>query len=368
MAVKRGITYRDTGVLDNAELGLRALLKWVDQTAAFRGPHMAGRKTLDVGYFASVVDIGHGMGLVLCTDGVGSKVLVAEMMEKYDTIGIDCVAMNVNDAICVGAEPISFLDYIAIERASPEVLDQIGRGLYEGAKQAGVTIVGGEISQMPEIIKGDRPGSGIDLVGMCAGIVRLDRCIVGRDVKPGDAIVGIRSSGMHSNGFTLARRALFAEGGFKGDERVSELGGTIGEELLKPTHIYVAPVLEILRKELPVRALVNITGDGFLNLVRIEAEVGFKLDRLPAPHPIFKLIETAGSGPSAEMYRVFNMGIGFCVITPTDVRVVQSVRDVFASHGFTADVIGEVVDDKEKRVLLLEQGLEGTGNEFRVTR
>jgi phosphoribosylformylglycinamidine cyclo-ligase len=367
MTLKRGITYRETGVLDNSELGLRALLKWVNQTASFRGPHMVGRKALEVGFFAGVVDIGNGVGLVLCTDGVGSKVLVAEMMEKYDTIGIDCVAMNVNDAICVGAEPISFLDYIAMERASPDVLDQIGRGLYEGAKQAGVTIVGGEISQIPEIIKGDRPGSGIDLVGMCAGIVRLDRYIVGRDVSPGDAIIGIRSSGIHSNGLTLARRALFDEARLKRDEYVSELGCTVGEELLKPTHIYVAPVLEMLRTQVPVRALLHITSDGFLNLSRIEAEVGFNLDRLPKPHPIFNLIETSGSVPRAEMYRVFNMGIGFCVITPADARVLDAVREVFASHGFKADVIGEVVEDTKRRVILPEQGLEGEGNEFRVT-
>jgi phosphoribosylformylglycinamidine cyclo-ligase len=275
--------------------------------------------------------------------------------------------MNVNDAICVGAEPISFLDYIAIERASPDVLDQIGRGLHEGAKQAGVTIVGGEISQLPEIIRGDHPGSGVDLVGMCAGIVRLDRYIVGRDVRPGDAIIGIRSSGIHSNGLTLARRALFDQARLERDEYVAELGCTVGEELLKPTHIYVAPVLELLRAPLPVRALVNITGDGFLNLPRIEAGVGFRLDRLPGPHPIFELIEKAGAVPRPEMYRVFNMGIGFCVITPADARVLEAVRDVFASHGFTAEVIGQVVEDERKRVILPEQGLEGEGNEFRVT-
>src|SRR5262245_57503375 len=157
MAASRPLNYRTTGVADSRQLGLGGLLRWVNATAAFRaaGP---GRRVVDVGYFASVVAITDTLGLALCTDGVGSKVLVAEMLGRYDTIGIDCVAMNVNDAICVGAEPVSFLDYIAVESASPSVLEAIGRGLYEGARLANVSIVGGEISQIAEIIKGERPG------------------------------------------------------------------------------------------------------------------------------------------------------------------------------------------------------------------
>src|SRR5215831_13910692 len=142
MANDRALSYFNTGVLDNSQLGLSALLGWVNKTAAFRREGQEGRRLVDVGFFASVVDIGHDLGLALCTDGVGSKVLIAEMLQRYDTIGIDCVAMNVNDVICVGAEPISFLDYIAIERATPNVLEKIAEGLYRGAELAGVTIVG----------------------------------------------------------------------------------------------------------------------------------------------------------------------------------------------------------------------------------
>jgi len=364
MTAKRGITYRDTGVVDNTALGLKALLGWVDKTADLRATGV-GRKVIDVGFFASVVDIGHGLGLVLCTDGVGSKVLVAEMLGRYDTIGIDCVAMNVNDAICVGAEPVSFLDYIGIEHATSEVLEAIGRGLYEGARLAGVSIVGGEISQMPEVIKGERPGSGLDLVGMCAGIVPLDRVIVGKDVEPGDRVIGIRSSGIHSNGFTLARHALFREAGLKADTHVLALGCTVGEELLKPTHIYVAPVMDALRQGLPLRALANITGDGFLNLTRIAANVGFEIDALPAAPPIFDLIQTSGHVSLAEMYRVFNMGIGFCVVVPDDAQIVESVRHCFTAHGFEAVVIGRVIENEPRRVLLREQKLVGEGDEFR---
>jgi phosphoribosylformylglycinamidine cyclo-ligase len=317
-----------------------------------------------------VVEITPDLGLALCTDGVGSKVLVAEMLHRYDTIGIDCVAMNVNDAICVGAEPVSFLDYIAIERATPEVLEGIARGLHEGARQANVAIVGGEISQIPEIIKGREPGGGLDLVGMCAGIVPLNRIILGQDVAPGDVIIGVRSAGVHSNGLTLARRALFDAGGLKVEQYVAELGCTVGEELLKPTHIYVSPVVDLLRDEVPIRALANITSDGFLNLARIHnPRVGFRLDKLPEPQPIFGLIQASGNVPLTEMYRVFNMGIGFCLIVPNDSAVIDAVTRAFASSGegscrFDAQMIGEVVADERKRVFLPEQNLVGEGDLF----
>jgi phosphoribosylformylglycinamidine cyclo-ligase len=288
------------------------------------------------------------------------------MLGRYDTIGIDCVAMNVNDAICVGAEPISFLDYIAIERATPEVLEQIARGLYRGAELAGVSIVGGEISQIPDIIKGHRPGGGVDLVGMCVGIVPLDRVILGQDVAPGDVVVGVHSSGVHSNGLTLARNALFATAGLKADEYVAELGCTVGEELLRPTDIYVRPVMDLLNvQRQPIRALVNITGDGFLNLPRIQAPVGFNLDTLPDPQPIFGLVRKLGRVPDPEMYRVFNMGIGFCIVVPDDAGVVRAVADTFATHRLTTSVIGRVVADDRRRVFLPKQRLTGEGNEFR---
>jgi phosphoribosylformylglycinamidine cyclo-ligase len=288
------------------------------------------------------------------------------MLRRYDTIGIDCVAMNVNDAICVGAEPISFLDYIAVERATPEVLEQIARGLYTGARLAGVSIVGGEISQIPDIIRGHEPGSGLDLVGMCAAIVPLDRIILGQDVAPGDAIVGVRSSGVHSNGLTLARKALFEAGGLKADQHMAELGCTVGHELLRPTDIYVRPVMDLLKTErVPVRALVNITGDGFLNLARIKAAVGFRLDALPAPQPIFRLIQDLGRVPDSEMYRVFNMGIGFCLIVPDDAGVLGAVTRTFAEHRFETQTIGRVVADERRRIFLPQRNLIGEGEEFR---
>ena len=367
MTSKHPISYRDTGVLDNTELGLRALLKWIGPTQAFRSQAKHGRQILDVGFFASVVDIGHGLGLALCTDGVGSKVLIAEMLGRYDTIGIDCVAMNVNDAICVGAEPISFLDYIAIERATPETLEAIGQGLHKGAELANVSIVGGEISQIPDIIKGAQPGGGLDLVGMCVGVVPLDRVIVGKEVRPGDAIIGLRSSGVHSNGLTLARRSLFEKAELKPDDYVSELGCKVGEELLRPTHIYVRPIVDLLNKQIPIRALVNITSDGFLNLNRIDAQVGFRLDRLPPPQPIFDLIQASGNIGIDEMYRVFNMGIGFCLIVPNALGTIAEVKETMTAHGFEAHAIGEVVEEP-KIVRLPKQNLVGEGDHFTLAK
>lgn len=366
MADPRSLSYQDTGVVDNTQLGLPALLGWVNRTAAFRGEGQAGRRVLEAGFFASVVDIGHNLGLALCTDGVGSKVLVAEMLERYDTIGIDCVAMNVNDAICVGAEPISFLDYIAVERADPRVLEAIARGLYRGAELARVAIVGGEISQTPDIIKGHAPGRGLDLVGMCAGIVPLDRVIVGREVSPGDVVVGVLSSGVHSNGYTLARKALFEQGGLRPDQHVGELGCTVGEELLRPTHIYVRPVVDLLyTQRVPIRALAHITGDGLLNLTRIAAAVGFRIDDPPPPPPIFDLIQKHGGVALREMYRVFNMGVGFCLVVEDRAAVLDAVAQTFRTHGFETRVIGQVVADARKRVVLPRQGLAGEGDEFR---
>lgn len=371
MASNRPVTYPSAGILDNTQLGLHALVSRVSQTVAFRstGP---GRRVVDIGFFASVVQITEELGLALCTDGVGSKVLVAEMLQRYDTIGIDCVAMNVNDAICVGAEPISFLDYIAIEHANPGILRQIAEGLYTGAELAGVSIVGGEISQIPDIIKGHQPGAGMDLVGMCAAIVPLDRIILGEHVKPGDVVVGVRSSGVHSNGLTLARKALFENGKLKADQYVPELGCTVGEELLWPTDIYVRPVMDLVNKQrLPIRALVNITSDGFLNLARIKAAVGFRLDNLPEPQPIFSLIQDLGDVPSTEMYRVFNMGIGFCLVVPDDRVVLRAIEETFARYpasrapAFVTREIGKVVEDDRRRIFLAKQHLVGEGEEFR---
>jgi len=269
---------------------------------------------LPIGYFANVIDIG-GIGLGICTDGVGSKAIVAQMMNKYDTIGIDCVAMNVNDLLCVGARPLSMVDYIAIEKADAAMLDGVAIGLAEGARQAGISISGGEISQLRDVVRG------FDLVGMAVGTVALDRIIVGRDLQPGDRVIGIASNGIHSNGLSLARRAFFDAAGLSVHHLFPGLGCELGEELLRPTFIYVPEILEIIARVPAVKALIHITGDGLLNLPRVDAEVGFVLDDLPPPPPIFGLIEQHGAVTRAEMFEVYNMGVGFCVVVMSSLRL-----------------------------------------------
>src|ERR687885_438803 len=208
--------YAEAGVdmsrADSAVAGLVAVLRTIDTGRP-------SRAVLGSGHYANVLRIDDRTGIALSTDGVGSKIIIAEALGRFDTVGIDCIAMNVNDVVCVGAEPLAVLDYIAVEGADPERLRQIALGLKEGAEQAGVEIPGGELAQLPELIRGHPSPHGFDLVGACVGIVALDAVVTGARVEPGDAVVGLPSSGVHSNGLTLARRALPDLG-----ERPGELG------------------------------------------------------------------------------------------------------------------------------------------------
>ncbi len=257
------------------------------------------------GHYASVIKLDERTGVALSTDGVGTKLLVAEELGRFDTVGIDCVAMNVNDVICVGAEPLAMLDYIAVPTADPEVCEQIGVGLARGAELAGVEIPGGELAQLGSLV------SSVDVSGACFGTVALDAIVDGSAVEPGDVVLGLPSSGIHSNGYTLARSAL--AGIPLGDDR---LGRPLGEVLLEPTEIYVKPVLELLRSPVAVRGLAHITSGGLGNLLRLAAEVGYEIDDPLPPQPIFELIRERGGVGEEEMYGVFNMGCGFCVVVP----------------------------------------------------
>ena len=283
--------YEASGVSHaGAEAALSALLKHVLPSKEFN-PDFPVKA--DIGYFANVIDIGNGDGIALCTDGVGTKMMVAEMMNQYDTIGIDCVAMNVNDLICLGARPVSMVDYIACSHTDPKVFEALGRGLAEGARQAGVSISGGEISQIAEII------NGIDLIGAAVGKVRLDRINVGQNIKHGDLILGLAASGVHSNGLTLARKVLL--GATREEQQASvnrfeeSLGRTVGAELLEPTTLYVAPVLEMLDAGIALKAMVHITGGGLSNLNRVQKDnIRFVIDPLPDVLPVFSLIQERG--------------------------------------------------------------------------
>jgi phosphoribosylformylglycinamidine cyclo-ligase len=355
--------YADAGVAA-AGKPLSGLLAWAHRTLAFRSG--VGEPLLGIGFYANVLRIADNLGLAISTDGVGTKILVAEMLRKYDTVGIDCVAMNANDIICVGAEPLAMVDYLAVQEARADVLEQIGKGLHDGAALANITIPGGELAQVKDMIAGVHPGEGLDLIGTCVGTVPLDRMILGHDMRPGDVVVGLASSGIHSNGFTLARRALLERGAYRIDSHAGDLGRTVGEELLEPTRIYVRPVWQMISERLPVHGLYHITGEGLLNLNRGERPLGFDLEWLPEPQPIFHLIARCGEVGPSEMYRVFNMGVGFCVVAPES--AVERIREIAGEHGIDAWALGIVVEDERKRVWLRPPDLVGEGEEFRPIR
>jgi phosphoribosylformylglycinamidine cyclo-ligase len=343
--------YKDAGVdTAEADTGLGHIVRRVQATWPAQG---LGRVVLPIGYFANVIEM-DGSGLALCTDGVGSKTMIADRMRKYDTIGIDCVAMNVNDMICVGAKPLSMVDYIAIDHADAAMLDAIAVGLCEGARMAGISISGGETAQLKDIV------TGFDLVGMAVGRVALDKVICGRDVREGDVVIGVRSDGIHSNGLSLARRALFDR--FAVDHKFDDLDATLGEELLRPTAIYVPEAMEILERVPGVKALINITSDGLLNLTRVHADVGFEIDNLIAPHPLFSLIQRYANVPDTQMYEVFNMGVGFCYVVDTD--AVEPVLAILKAHGRQAQRIGHAVADNNKTVHVPQRGLVGRHKTF----
>jgi phosphoribosylformylglycinamidine cyclo-ligase len=258
------------------------------------------------GHYASVVKFDERKGIAFSTDGVGTKLVVAEELGKFDTVGIDCVAMNVNDVICVGAEPLAMVDYIAVDKADPAVCEEIGVGLARGAELAGIEITGGELAQLGELVRG------VDVSGACIGRVALDAIVDGSAVEPGDVVIGLPSTGIHSNGYTLARSAL--EGIGLAEDPEGRLGRPLGEELLQPTQIYVKPIVALLRSEVDVRGLAHITSGGTENLLRLAADVGYEIDDPLPPQPIFELIQERGGVSEEEMSRVFNMGCGFCVV------------------------------------------------------
>lgn len=324
----------------------------------------AAAPILPLGYFANVIRITDDVGIAISTDGVGTKILVAQQMNRYDTVGIDCVAMNANDIVCVGARPISMVDYIAVQRLDDRQLEELATGLREGARQAGINIPGGEIAQVREMLHGSRDGLAFDLVGTCIGTVHPDHLIIGEDVLPGDVVIGIASSGVHSNGFTLARHALFERGGLRMGDPVAGVGQPVGEALLEPTRMYVRAVVEMMDRGLRLRSLAHITGDGLMNLARIRAAAGFVIDEPLAIPPIFTAIAELGGVAPAEMYTVFNMGTGFCVVSAAGDA--DDIVAIAQRHGHTAAVIGYAVADQRRRVWLPRVGLVGEGKTFRA--
>jgi len=337
-AAPAGLTYAATGVdIHKEDKAIEALAGMVNfQRAGFGAP--MGR----IGHFAGLVDFGPEHALVLCTDGVGSKVEVANAIRKWDTVGIDCVAMNTNDCICVGAQPLAFVDYLAVQDPDPALTQQIGVGLNEGCRQSDCSLIGGETASLPGIIKG------FDLAGTCLGFVRKDAIVDGSRIRPGDVLIGLASTGIHSNGYSLARRAFEAAGHKYTDpwpwpEDKAYAGKTVGEVLLEPTRIYVKPVMALVASGIPVHGLSHITGSGLRKLRRINQGVRYTIDDPLPVHPVFKRIQRLGNVEPHEMYKTFNMGMGFVVVVPAKAAD-AALRHLKASvaGAYQVKVVGKV--------------------------
>lgn len=277
--------------------------------------------------------------LVSGTDGVGTKLKIAFLVDKHDTVGIDCVAMCVNDIVCSGAKPLIFLDYIAVGKNIPERIASIVSGIAEGCVQAGCALVGGETAEMPGFYAADE----YDLAGFSVGAVDKSKIIDGSKVMPGDALIGVASSGVHSNGFSLVRKVFDIESGII-NSQIDELGCRLGECLLTPTKIYVKPLLELISK-IDVHAISHITGGGFYeNIPRmLKDDLGADIEKKSVPAlPIFDLIQRTGNIPEHDMYNTFNMGMGLCIAVSND-KADEAVR-ILNACGERAFIAGTVTD------------------------
>jgi phosphoribosylformylglycinamidine cyclo-ligase len=330
--------YAAAGVdTDHADEGVGALVS-VLRTIETGSP---SRSLVPSGHYASVLRVADDLGIAIATDGVGSKLVVAEQADRLETVGIDCVAMNVNDLICVGAEPIALVDYLAVEEVDAARLARIGVGLKLGAEAAGCEIPGGELAVLPELIRGHPSPQGFDLCATAIGTVKVQDIILGDRIAPGDALIGVPSSGLHSNGYTLARRALQEQGGLSLDDRPAELGGaSVADALLEPTVIYVRAVLDLLRSAVDVRGLSHITGGGLNNLLRLGSGYAIE-DPLPVP-AVFGLVARLGDVEEAEMWEVFNMGCGLVAIVPDEQA--DAAAEILAAHHPGARRIGSTTD------------------------
>lgn len=334
---RAGWTYRRSGV--DVTAGYEAVRRIKGLAPATFRPEVLG----GVGSFGSLVALPEGYRqpvLVSGTDGVGTKVLIAQRAGRHDTVGIDCVAMCVNDVAALGAEPLFFLDYLALGKLEPALVEALVHGVAEGCRQAGCALVGGETAEMPGLYE---PGE-YDLAGFAVGVVERDRIIDGSRVAPGDVLVGIASSGLHSNGFSLVRRLVFEVGGYELGDLVPELGRPLGEVLLTPTRIYARSLLA-LGRAVEVRGVAHITGGGFFENIPRGLPEGTTavIDRggWPVP-PVFSFLQRLGRVEEREMFNTFNMGIGLVAAVPA--RLADEALAVLAEVGEQAWVIGRVAE------------------------
>ncbi len=334
------ITYKDAGVdIDAGDLFVRKIKPFVKST-------LRPEVLTDIGGFGGLFALKKYKNPVLVsgTDGVGTKLKIAFLMNRHDTVGIDLVAMCVNDIIVSGAEPLFFLDYFATGKLKPEAHSQVVKGIADGCRQAGCALIGGETAEMPSFYGEDE----YDLAGFAVGVVEKKNLINGSRIRPGDQLIGLASSGLHSNGFSLVRKALFEKAGYGVEDILTELGGpTLGESLLTPTRIYAKNVLALMR-DFDIKGMAHITGGGITeNTPRMLPKNTAALIRKGAWEilPIFTLVRKKAGVDDGEMYRTFNMGIGLILAVPK--KQVEAVLKKAAKLGERAYHIGAIVKGKQ---------------------
>jgi phosphoribosylformylglycinamidine cyclo-ligase len=361
--------YAEAGVDEEREQTAfsRVMRPWLARTQV-KSPMVTSITGLSSGYFATLMHLPPGPPLALTTDGVGTKILLAREANRWEPVGVDCVANNVNDLICVGAVPLALLDYVATDRIDEGVLDEVARGLFLGAELAGIAIPGGEIAQIGAMLA-DSTGGGpmLDLVGTAIGALPLAEAayrtpVDGSAVRPGDVIIGLPSSGLHSNGYSLARHALFTKGGLSLSDQLPGTGRRLLDVLLQPTRVYVKAAEALWAAGISPRGMAHISGGGLLNIARLAADVSYELDSLPGPQEVFRLIAEKGGIDDATMYATFNMGIGFCIVVAKSEQ--ETALDALKRAGEDPVRIGSVTARAGRSVSIPAVGLYGTGDSF----
>jgi phosphoribosylformylglycinamidine cyclo-ligase len=377
----RPSTYAAAGVDEEREQAAfaRVMRPWLARTKV-RSPLVTSITGLASGYFATLMHLPPGPPLALTTDGVGTKIMLAREANRWEPIGVDCVANNVNDLICVGAVPLALLDYIATDRIDEGVLDEVARGLFLGAELAGIAIPGGEIAQIGDMLA-DSVGGGpiLDLVGTAIGALppvgtqqapqaqqAWRTAVDGSAVRPGDVVIGLPSSGLHSNGYSLARHALFKKGGMSLSDPVPGTGRRLTDALLQPTRVYVTAAEALWSAGITPRGMAHISGGGLLNIARLAADVSYELDAMVPTPEIFALIADKGAIPKPTMYATFNMGIGFCVVVSKSEQ--QAALEALKRAGEDAVRVGWVTSRPGKTVSIPAAGLIGKGDAFEPVR
>lgn len=331
------LTYKSAGV--DVEAGYKAVKLMKEHVKKTHIPGVMGDLGSFGGFFMPDLKGYEEPTLISGTDGVGTKLQIAFMMDKHDTIGIDCVAMCVNDIACHGAKPLFFLDYIGTGRLNPKKAADIVKGICDGCIETGCALIGGETAEMPGFYKDEE----YDLAGFAVGIVDKNKVINGELVKAGDVIIGLPSSGIHSNGYSLVRKLFFGVNNYNVDSTFPELSNTLGEELLKPTRIYVKTILELLKKH-EIKGIAHITGGGFIENIPRTIPKGLKarieLGSWPVL-PIFNLMKDLGNIEDKALYNTFNMGIGLVLIA--DNGMADEILKTLESMGEKAYIIGDVI-------------------------